>query len=147
MFFLHSKRKLKNIRLTKEHQIKYYGWWFIVSILLILLLSACFFLLFEEQWQSILMQNPDRSLEYVFSRSRFVTTLVFVSLLLMIGITILGIFTAHRIAGPFVALRNAFDEVKKGNFDHRIQFRKEDELAEIQSSFNEMMDTLKEKLR
>ena len=145
MELLNSKRKLKNVNLTKDFHIKYYGWWFIISLCLIGVLAASFYLLYEEHWRSILFQDPYRSFEYALDRSRFVSKLVFGASVLAVFITALGIMTAHRVAGPFLKLKNAFKEIQDGNLDYRIKFRTEDELTDLESAFNKMMDSLQNK--
>jgi hypothetical protein len=52
----------------------------------------------------------------------------------------LAIFTTNRVAGPMICLRRAFEEVKGGNLDYRIRFRRDDKhLLEVETAFNEMM--------
>lgn len=139
-----SKRKLTNVKLTKRFQIKYYGWWFVVSIFLIAVLSVCLWLLFEQSWLEVVAQDPGQAGDYLATRGHYVPMLVLMAFFMLIGITGLGIMTTHRIAGPLIKLQRAFDEIKEGNFDYRLQFRQEDDLADLAASFNEMMDRLRE---
>jgi len=141
-----NQRKISNVKLTKQFQVKYYGWWFLVSLFLIFALSITFYMLFEEHWIDVLKVAPERNLEYLFTRSRFVSLLVFVCLMLVIGITCLGIMTAHRVAGPLLGLKKAFEEIRGGNLAYRIRFRKEDDLADLENSFNQMMDFVASKI-
>jgi HAMP domain-containing protein len=145
MAFFNSRRKLKNVTLTRQYQLRYSGLWFIISILLLFLLAVSTYWLFQEEWMGMLEQNPERSLDFIFARSNFVGYLVLFALFLGICITTLGIFTAHRLAGPLLSLEKAFDEVKKGNLGYRIRFRKEDELRHLENAFNEMMDSMQGK--
>lgn len=63
--------------------------------------------------------------------------------LVFLGITfILTIFLSHRIAGPLFKLKRAIDEVRNGNLDQTIYFRKNDHFIELQDSFNEMVQSL-----
>ncbi len=58
----------------------------------------------------------------------------------------LAIFTTNRVAGPLVCLRRAFEDVRRGNMDYRLHFRREDRhLQEIETAFNEMMVALVER--
>jgi nitrogen fixation/metabolism regulation signal transduction histidine kinase len=58
----------------------------------------------------------------------------------------LAVFTTHRLAGPLIALRRAMDEVKAGNLDKGLQFRRSDpHLHELETSFNEMLAALRER--
>jgi len=54
----------------------------------------------------------------------------------------LSIFLSHRIAGPLYKLRNSMEDVAKGNFDSRMQFRKNDHFMELQDTFNDMIQHL-----
>ena len=58
----------------------------------------------------------------------------------------LAIFTTNRVAGPSVQLRRAFEDVKRGDMDRRLRFRREDKhLRELETAFNEMMVALGER--
>src|SRR5258706_2199036 len=132
-------RKLRNIVLTKKFHLRYYGLWFLISMIMVSLLALSIYLVFEEHWKSVLYQFPTMQMEYYMRHSRFIYTLVLISCLLALALTCLGIFTTHRIAGPLIKLQKSFEEVKSGNFDYRIRFREEDELLELEVTFNEMM--------
>ncbi len=58
----------------------------------------------------------------------------------------LAIFTTARLAGPFVALKRAFEDVKKGDLNRRLKFREGDtHLREIETLFDEMMAAIRER--
>ena len=58
----------------------------------------------------------------------------------------LAVFTTARVAGPLVRLSRAFDDVKGGDMDRRIGFRRNDKhLREVERCFNEMMEVLSER--
>ena len=58
----------------------------------------------------------------------------------------LAIFTTTRVAGPFVQLRRAFEDVTLGDMDRRLRFRRVDKhLQELEMAFNEMMVALLER--
>ena len=66
--------------------------------------------------------------------------------LIVVAAVGLAIFTTNRVAGPMICLRRAFEEVRGGNLDHRIRFRRNDKhLREIETAFNEMMEALNER--
>ncbi len=63
-----------------------------------------------------------------------------------LAVTALAIFTTTRVAGPLVLLRRAFEDVKGGDMDRRLQFRRADKhLRELETAFNEMMMALRER--
>ncbi len=59
----------------------------------------------------------------------------------------LAILTTARSAGPLVQLGRAFEDVKQGDMDRRLRFRKDDRAYRgIEKSFNEMMVVLSERV-
>ena len=58
----------------------------------------------------------------------------------------LAIFTTTRVAGPMVVLKRAFEDVKGGDMDRRLLFRRSDKhLRGLETAFNEMMVALSER--
>ena len=58
----------------------------------------------------------------------------------------LAVFTTTRLAGPWVGLHRALDDVKNGDMDRRLTFRRGDKhLRDVERSFNEMMEALNER--
>ena len=65
---------------------------------------------------------------------------------LALAVTGLAIFTTNRVAGPLVLLRRAFEDVKGGDMDRRLKFRRADKhLRALETAFNEMMVALRER--
>jgi methyl-accepting chemotaxis protein len=59
----------------------------------------------------------------------------------------LAILTTARSAGPLVQLGRAFEDVKQGDMDRRLRFRKGDKAyRRIEKSFNGMMVALSERV-
>ena len=141
-----NERKFSNIKLTSRFHFKYLGWWVIICIAFILLLDAALIILYEQTWNSYALTASDPMADSAFRYSHLLTTLGIVTLFLSAGIVILAMTTAHRIAGPYLGLQRTFDAIKNGQLDHRIKFRKEDGLDELESSFNTMIDELQQKI-
>lgn len=74
--------------------------------------------------------------------SQVLMILGLLQLLFLVVTFLLSIFISHRIAGPLYKLRKAIEDVRKGNLDQRITFRKSDHFTELQDSFNEMVQSL-----
>ena len=56
----------------------------------------------------------------------------------------LAVLTTTRVAGPIVHLKRVFEDVKGGDMDRRLTFRKSDEhLRGLETAFNEMMVALR----
>jgi len=68
-------------------------------------------------------------------------------LLIVIPITALSILLviafAYLISKPIVSLKNAANEVSKGNLDVKVKFKSKDELGRLAESFNRMTENLK----
>ena len=59
---------------------------------------------------------------------------------------VLAILTTARVAGPMVLLKRVFEDIKGGDMDRRLSFRKSDEhLRGLETAFNEMMVALNER--
>lgn len=65
--------------------------------------------------------------------------------LLLLAVFGLGVFTTHRLAGPWIAVRRAMDDVANGDLDRRLVVRQADAyLKDVETSFNQMMETIRE---
>jgi methyl-accepting chemotaxis protein len=60
---------------------------------------------------------------------------------------LLSAFAGHRIAGPIYRLEQSLKEVIKGNYGLRIQFRKKDFFQDIAETFNEMNQSIEQKIK
>ncbi len=80
-------------------------------------------------------------------RSRLLLVLTLQTLCVILGMVGLAIFTTHRLAGPLIALQRAFADVKAGDLDRRLHFRKSDShVADLEREFNAMMDSVHRRL-
>ena len=67
--------------------------------------------------------------------------------IIITGVAALAVFTTARIAGPFVALERALEDVKNGDLNRRLSFRGGDNhLRGLENVFNEMVDTLRQRV-
>jgi signal transduction histidine kinase/CheY-like chemotaxis protein len=69
------------------------------------------------------------------------------TLLILIPVTVLSVLLvivfAYLISKPIVKLKNAANEVSKGNLDTKVKFKSNDELGQLAESFNRMTENLK----
>ena len=66
--------------------------------------------------------------------------------LVALAATGLAIFMTARVAGPLVQLRRAFEDVKRGDMDRRLRFRRADNhLRQLETAFDEMMVALSDR--
>ena len=65
----------------------------------------------------------------------------------MIGMAVfISIFMSHRIAGPLYKLKKFFEEAAAGNLEQVITFRKGDYFKELATSYNEMMESIRNRV-
>ena len=62
-------------------------------------------------------------------------------------VTLVALLQAHRVSGVHIKLKNTFDRVKNGDLDTQLAFRKSDQLTDVENSFNEMMEAVRERLK
>jgi methyl-accepting chemotaxis protein len=75
-------------------------------------------------------------------RSR--TVLLFETVLVVIAVVALAVFTTHRLAGPWIAVRRALDRVRDGDLETPLRLRTVDPyLREVERAFNEMRESLR----
>ncbi|MBU1147404.1 MAG: methyl-accepting chemotaxis protein [Candidatus Omnitrophica bacterium] len=80
---------------------------------------------------------------YYFKSSSFV---------LVFGVIVIALVSwrvmvlSHRLAGPIYRLEKDLQDIAKGNFSMRINFRKKDELKSIAEGINKILDEMEKRL-
>jgi HAMP domain-containing protein len=142
----HKKRSLKNLRLTEKYRFQYLGHWMLVCFLFLVLLNVAIYAVYEQIW---LLQAPagvNFAVERMHHNMQVAGTLIAISGFFGMAILLLAIFTAHRIGGPFIALKRTMAAVEQGNYKIRLHFRGYDKLDDVEAAFNTMMDALQARL-
>ena len=128
-------RRGSGIKLTLPFVLWYSTLWFIVLVVTVPVFSVASYLTMAD----VLPEEGRRNLIFV---------LVTRTPLLILTVAGLAIFTTHRLAGPFIALKRAFDDVREGNIDRVLRFRRSDaHLRGVEDSFNGMMEAMRSKVR
>jgi len=82
-------------------------------------------------------------------RESLITKTVLINLIFSfmaaVGVSILGVFYSHRIAGPLVKLKQHARVLSNASFDERIFFRKKDALQPLANVLNEVAVSFQEK--
>ncbi|MBF0123665.1 MAG: methyl-accepting chemotaxis protein [Candidatus Omnitrophica bacterium] len=62
-----------------------------------------------------------------------------------VGLAAVGVtlFVSHKIAGPLFRFKQTFRELSLGNFSNQVKLRKDDQLAEVATDFNEMITSVR----
>jgi len=119
------------VRFTLPYVLRFSGLWILVTTLVAVVFGVTSYLTMFDQ----LGDEARRHLVIVLSIQ---TALVVVAVLL------LAVFSTHRVAGPFIAIRRALEGVKAGNLESQLRFRRSDpHLGEIETAFNEMVESLR----
>lgn len=122
------------VRLTLRYVPRFTGLWLVVCVLTLLVFALTSYL--------GLVNNLGEA-----GRSRLLLVLTLQTLCVILGMVALAIFTTHRLAGPLIALLRAFEDVKGGDLDRQLRFRKSDShVAGLERGFNEMMDSIRRRV-
>ena len=140
------QRKLSNVKLTEKYRFKYLGHWVLISFLFLTLLDIAVYLLYQQMWQGFTTPGADMALERAFRHSQVMTTIVGTSGLFAAAILLLAVFTAHRIGGPYLAIKRVMANVRDGDVSSRLRFREYDRLDDVENAFNEMLDALQTRI-
>ena len=90
---------------------------------------------FSDEWAQIVGNRKDY-------RTLYIMLMVLITLFVLFVATWLARILANRISTPIAALLEAAGEVRRGNLQHRVTVRAEDELALLVHGFNEMTEAL-----
>jgi nitrogen fixation/metabolism regulation signal transduction histidine kinase len=64
--------------------------------------------------------------------------------LTVVAVVALAIFTTHRLAGPWIAVRRGLEAVRDGKLDTELRIRSADPyLKDVERAFNEMATSLR----
>lgn len=135
-------RSLRNVLLTRKFHLTFFGLWIVIALLLVVFANLFLYLWIQEYFQGYHSVISESQALYIRFRSVLVQALAVEALLLAVGIFALARLTAHRIAGPYIRMRQVFDAIREGKHDARLTFREYDQLDDVASSFNAMMDAL-----
>lgn len=123
------------VRYTLPYVFKFLGLWLVVTVLAVLVFSVTSYLLLTER-----ILGPDQ-------RGLANLILLVQTIVALAAVAVLAVFTTHRLAGPMIALRRAFEDVQAGDLDRQLRFRRSDDhLQEIETAFNDMMASLRKRL-
>jgi signal transduction histidine kinase len=103
--------------------------------------------LFDDQSSGALYLLSD--LNPFFEKMWRFLPILLVSLLLVIGITngVLTFFVSRSIIKPLYTLKRAAEQIKEGNLDESLNFRRKDEIGEVGEAFEEMRERLKRSIQ
>ena len=120
------------LRHTLPFVVRFAGLWLVVSVGAVLVAGVSSYLLFADRVQG----DPSGLRNAVLTQT----------VLSVLALVLLAVFTTHRLAGPWVAVKRALLAVRDGDLDARLRFRAVDpRLQEVQSAFDEMLVAVRER--
>ena len=143
MAFPKSQRKFSNLKLTRTFHYRHMGLWILLTIGLIVAFNIAFHLFVEERFARLGLAEAGMEEDFGYLRRALMLAQVIETVLFCTAIVILAKLTSHRIAGAFIRFQMAFDDVRNGNMDHKLRFRKTDRLQKCEEAFNAMMEALR----
>ena len=136
--------KRKNYFIDKKFQTR-----FILKFSALVALGAGITMLFL-----YLFSQSSTTVAFVKARVSVMTTADFLFPLLLqtvaivtvlVGFAAMGVmlFVSHKIAGPLFRFKQTFRELSLGNFSNQVKLRKDDQLAEVATDFNQMITSVR----
>ncbi len=121
------------VRFTLPYILRFSGVWVLVTTLVAVVFGVTSYLVMFDQ----LGEEARRHLVVVLSVQ---------TALVVLAVILLAVFSTHRLAGPMIAVQRALEDVKAGDLNRELRFRRTDpHLTEISTAFNEMMAALRER--
>lgn len=73
-------------------------------------------------------------------------TVVIVTIAVGITTAIFTLIISHKIAGPLYRFKQTFKELSQGNFSSQVRLRKDDQLHEVATEFNQMINAVRNQI-
>lgn len=136
------KRKLSNVRVYAKWHQQYLGAWLALTIAPIFGLNLAVYYLYCNMWKAT---HPTVLLgTRGFQHPQLAISLIIETALFVVAVLFLAIMTCHRITGPHQRMLRTFRDIKAGDHEVRLGFRKNDEMDDLAGEFNEMLESLLE---
>jgi signal transduction histidine kinase len=138
---LQGRRKLKNLVLFPESQVRY-GILFLALATFTHVILTVAVLKIYSGWNT--KEEATNAPVWLL-----VAGMIVVYFILQAFAFVLGLLMSHKIFGPLVAIRNFVNEIKAGNYSNRVNLRKQDDpqLLALADALNSLADSLASKKR
>lgn len=141
-------RKLRNLVVRPEQQLKMATWIAIgfITILLTLFIANLYLVIDKIHTLGIVYQLDPEMISAATSsiiESHFILGALIVVLALLIFV--FSIQMTHKIFGPVVAIQTLIDELKEGKYGSQRTLRRGDHLVEIMENLNQLSKKLESK--
>lgn len=121
------------LRYTLPYLFRFAGLWLVVSVAGVLVSAVSSYLAFADRQAG----------ETLGLRNALIVQTV-LSLIAVIG---LAVFTTHRLAGPWIAIKRALESVRDGDLQTGLRMRRSDpQNLEVQVAFEQMLESLRKRI-
>ena len=117
------------------------GWWVLVAVANVGLFVSMVYMLYTLLRVHNYSPADGMSLD-VLHNSGFGLGMLLGTIVVVAGALVLAVLTAHRIAGPYLALLRTFRTIKEGDLSCRLHFRESDRLEALSDEFNKMLESV-----
>lgn len=100
---------------------------------------------YDEKLGWSLLQDLDKD-EMFVPLTNLNNSIIVVGILVVTLSAVMGVYFSRTISKPLELLHRATDDLSRGNLDHQIPIRSNDELGKLAESFNMMIKDVKRKL-
>lgn len=139
------KRKLSNYLLQPLIQVKLGLYSIILSIAFGLVMTWLFYINFYRLYDMILELTDLKEEISLMLSSHIQDSIAWMAIgmiLYFLLVTLTSVFYTHRLVGPTYAFRRHIQELAKGNYQSRVNLRKNDAFAEVAEDLNQLADAL-----
>jgi nitrogen fixation/metabolism regulation signal transduction histidine kinase len=123
------------------------GLWIVIVTALVIALNVMLYLYAEERWAGLYSWDESLHSAYLSHRMAFMGVMILETALFVVGAVLLAKFTSHRIAGPYIKIVNVCNAVRDGDVDQIMKFRTYDKLDYVEKAFNDMLASLRSRMR
>lgn len=121
------------IRFTLPYVLRFSGVWILVTTVVVIVFGVTSYLVMFDRLSAD-------------ARGDLILVLTIQTALAILAVILLAVFSTHRLAGPLVGIRRAMEDVKAGDLNRQLRFRRSDpHLEEIENAFNEMMEAIRQR--
>jgi methyl-accepting chemotaxis protein len=143
MIFKDNRRKASNVTVDPKAQLRFAQPFAILLVASLATINLLFWQVFSSRG-AMSSSAPPEAIAYL--NNAMGQAVMFSS----IGMFVIGVLTlilwlvySHRIFGPMVPIRRQVEALKSGNFDFKINLRKNDEFKELADELNQLAEHLK----
>jgi len=94
----------------------------------------------EMDWCLLAEVDEDEAFAPIYNLKN---SILVIGVIITILASLLGFFLSNKISKPIIKLTKSAEIIGKGNLEHEIEIKSEDEIGELADSFNQMISDLK----